>query len=256
MNIISSIFTAARYSPRQLIFSTFLFFITLIFISTNSYAAVGPKGNPHYNKIGFFDMHVCNWPNQPLFFLSLFSTTKYNAIKKIEVFDNHHRLLGQLNLNKYRVDMLKNPTREKHVFINHLAIPKTSGNGWYSSRVYLKDGSVYSAKDYVIIYKMERATGLRPAENETLKTLPTTFRWLPIPGAKYYRIFIKDIWSDKTIYKSEFLTKPELTLPKNILKHDGDYCWRVHARDTNESVLLGDFNHGSLTKCFEFDIKN
>ncbi len=28
------------------------------------------QADPHRNEVGFFDMHVCNWPDQPLFFLA------------------------------------------------------------------------------------------------------------------------------------------------------------------------------------------
>ena len=40
----------------------------LMLVSFNAYAGV----DKHYSKAGFFDIHVCNWPNQPLFFMALF----------------------------------------------------------------------------------------------------------------------------------------------------------------------------------------
>jgi len=36
--------------------------------------------DPHRNEPGFFDMHICNWADRPLFFKSLFSTTHFNKI--------------------------------------------------------------------------------------------------------------------------------------------------------------------------------
>jgi len=228
--------------------------VSILLFTPSSNAQIGRPGNPHYNKAGFFDMHVCNWPNQPLFFLGLFSTTQFNDINKIEIFDNNRHLLGHLDLDKYRIVMLKKPAREKRVFIKHFAIPKSSGNGWYSSKVYLKDGHTVTAKDYVIIYNMHRANGLNPADKTTLNDIPKVFRWNPVPGAKYYQVFINDLWTGKSLYSSDFLTQPSFTTPKNLLKHQGAYCWRVHARNINEDVLMGDFNHGSLTRCYEFDI--
>jgi len=254
MRIANNNFASALTDLRQLFISGLILMLAALILPVDSQADVGTDGNPHYNEIGFFDMHVCNWPDQPLFFLSLFSTTQYDTIRKIEVYDNNQRFIGQLNLDKYRTVMLKNPTREKHVFITYLPIPKTSGDGWYSTKVYLKDGRILGAKDYVIIYKMNRATGLRPAANASLTSIPTTFSWQAVPGAKYYQVFIDDLWSNKSVYSSELLTRPELTIPRNLLKRGGSYCWLVNARDTNEDVLLGDFNHGSLTKCLEFDI--
>lgn len=240
----------------QLLFVRLLMlFVPFFLISKPAIAANVHMGNPHYNKEGFFDMHVCNWPDRPLFFMTLFSTTHFDEIKKIEVFDNNKRLLGQLDLTKYRTVMLEKPKREKRVFLMQIEIPKTCGDGWYSSKVYLKDGEVVTAKDYVIIYKMARATGMQPAPNSILNKIPKTLSWNPIPGAKYYQVFIDDVWNGNRLYSSDLLSKPGLKLPKNLLTPDGTYCWKIHARDINEDVLLGDFNHGSLTKCFEFDIK-
>lgn len=253
--IVANIFLIDSSAPLRSIFLKSLLFVFLIIqLSNTSYAQAPHKENPHYNKLGFFDMHVCNWPNQPLFFLSLFSTTHFNEISKIEVYDNNHHLLGQLSLDKYRIVMLKKPKREKRVFIKHFAIPKTSGNGWYTTKVYMKNGQIATAKDYVIIYKMDIADGLKPVDKITLNNAPKTFSWNPVPGAKYYEVFINDIWTGSSVYSSDFLTKPSFTPPKNLLKPGGAYCWRVHARNVNEDILLGDFNHGSLTKCYEFDI--
>ena len=69
-------------------------------------------------------------------------------------------------------------------------------------------------------------------------------------------MFIRDLWKEKDIYTSELLDKPELLLPKGLLKAGGYYAWRVHARDVNEHALLGDFNNGSLTSHVTFSIRN
>jgi hypothetical protein len=33
--------------------------------------------DPHRNEMGFFDIHVCNWPERPQFLKVLFSTTRF-----------------------------------------------------------------------------------------------------------------------------------------------------------------------------------
>lgn len=77
--------------------------------------------------------------------------------------------------------------------------------------------------------------------------------WLAVPGAAHYQVFIKDLWDDgKIIHSSELVTKPRLTLPPGVIKADGSYAWLVHARDVNNHVLLGDFNHGSLSREVKF----
>ncbi|MDH4190905.1 MAG: hypothetical protein OEW21_11950 [Betaproteobacteria bacterium] len=39
-----------------------------------------------------------------------------------------------------------------------------------------------------------------------------------------------------------------------MLQKDGYCAWRVHARDVNEHVLFGDFNHGSLGPQMKFSV--
>ena len=48
-------------------------------------ALAAKPGDGHYNMAGFFDIHVCNWPERPVFFMPLFSTAGYKDIEKIEV---------------------------------------------------------------------------------------------------------------------------------------------------------------------------
>ena len=120
----------------------------------------------------------------------------------------------------------------------------------------MKNDKVITARDYVVIHKMQRASVIQPLSNSTNISPPDTLSWKPVPGATDYMINIKDLWEGKSVYKSKLLTKPELKIPKNIIKNGGSYCWFIHARDVNENVLLGDFNYGSVTQCFNFDIKD
>lgn len=210
-------------------------------------------GDPHYSSTGFFDIHVCNWPNQPLFFMAVFSTYHFNDISSIEVFTPDNRKLGELDLSKYRLITDKNK-KEKRVFIKQFRMPDNASDGWYYTKVNLKNKSAITAKDYVIIDKLEIARISSPDVNKELATIPKSFNWQKIPGAKYYQVFIHDNWESKLIYSSKLLEKPQLIIPAKLLKKGGLYTIQIHARDTNEHQLLGDFNHGSLTKKIEFSI--
>lgn len=223
----------------QLCFSALLFPLLL---SANSSA--------HYNEIGFFDIHVCNWPDQQLFLLTLFSTYEYKNVKTIEILDDRKRKFAELNLNKFRV--IETEKGKKLAFLNHLKIPAGAGDGWYHATVTMKDGQTYQARDYVILDTLPQANGFQPGDDADI-TLPGKFRWNAVQGAKYYQVFIRDFWDDeKIIFSSELLKEPALEIPEGILEPGGSYGWRVHARDTNEHVLLGDFNHGSLSREIRF----
>jgi len=170
--------------------------------------------------------------------------------------DPDGRLLVQMDLGRYRIVNLKDQ-KEKHVFMNQVDIPEGSKDGVYSARITLSDGTVYTASDHVHIATMDRAGGLRPGNNEETTDPPAELRWDPVPGARYYQVFIKDQWNDgKQIYSSEVLSEPLLTLPQGLLKKGGLYSWFVHSRDVNEDPLLGDFNHGSLSSPVEFSVSD
>jgi hypothetical protein len=212
------------------------------------------NSDPHRNEMGFFDIHVCNWKDRELFFLSLFSSTRFKDIDKIELFMPDGRKLGEIGTKRYRLIQNKRAP-EKRVFISNIDIPANAGNGWYSARVTATNGKVYTAQDYVVIETMQRAKGRVPGQDAEDIPMPKELKWDPIPGAKHYQVFIKDMWDgDKVILESKLLDKPRLELPKGLLKPGGFYTWRVHSRDVNENVILGDFNHGSLTEEYRFTI--
>ncbi len=211
------------------------------------------NSDPHYTDAGFFDIHVCNWPDRPTFFMALFSTVKFDAIKSIEIVTPEKQPLAQLDLSRYRT-IEKKGAPEKRVFINQLAIPPGAGDGWYSARITLGDGSEYNARDFVEISRLGQTSGQLPA-NESEVALPRSLRWDPVPEAGFYQVFIRDLWNDdKLIHTSKLLDRPELVLPQGLIKPGGYYSWIVHARDTNEDPVLGDFNHGSLNKPTTFTV--
>jgi len=208
----------------------------------------------HYNKIGFFDMHVCNWPNKPLFLMPLISTSYYNDIEKVDIFYPDGRQLAEFNLSRFRILESKDaPT--KHVFINQVGMPNDAIDGWYSARITLKNGELHTASDYVVLSKLGRASGQRPGHEQTVVTPPQKLSWDPVPGAGYYQVFIRDQWEDnKLIYTSRLLIKPALPLPPGLIEDGGYYSWLIHARDINENIKLGDFNSGSLSKPVTFSV--
>lgn len=211
-------------------------------------------GDTHYNKIGFFDVHVCNWPNQPLFLMPLVSTAYYDDIEKVDVFYPDGRQLAELDLSRFRTVEPKDAPK-KHVFINQIGLPEDAVEGWYSARITLKNGEAYSASDYVVLSRLDRASGQNPAHEEILPLPPEKLSWIPVPGANFYQVFIRDQWEDnELIYTSKLLPEPVLILPPGLIKHGGYYSWLIHARDINEDIKLGDFNSGSLSTPVTFSV--
>ena len=232
--------------------------LTVALMAPGSHAAPEPAtekaGDPHYSGAGFFDIHVCNWPDRRLFLMSLFSTTRSSEIKQIDVFTPAGELLVELDLNHYRT-LRREKKPDKRVFIKQVDVPPAAADGWYSARITLTDNEVFTAKDYVIIYTLPQAAGQSPANEAVLAEAPARLSWEPVSGARYYEVFIRDLWDDdKLVYASELLNKPEIELPPGVLKKGGTYSWVIHARDTDSHVLLGDFNHGSMTAPATFSV--
>jgi len=228
-------------------------FIALLFFVSARDSQSATSNDPHYSSAGFFDIHVCNWPGRPLFFMTLFSTYRFNDISNIQVFSPDDIMIGELDLSKFRIITDKNK-KEKRVFINQFEIPVNAKNGWYYTKVNFKNNKPIISKDYVIIDNLEITSISTPNLNKELDSIPKSFTWKKVPGAQYYQVFIRDNWDSKLIHKTKLVKKPELQLPDNLLKKGGIYSIQIHARDTNEHQLLGDFNHGSLTKQIEFSI--
>lgn len=245
-------------SPPRRSYTATLFKATiLIFLSATAGAAPKHPGDRHYNDIGFFDIHVCNWPERALFFMPLFSTPRFADIDEIEVTYPTGRRLTSLDLSRYRIIAGEKQQPEKRVFINQLDIPPESPEGWYSARIRLTNGDVYEASDYVVLSKLPRAAGQVPADDQEVPAPPGKLAWEPVAGAGFYQVFIRDQWDDdKLVFTSKLLNKPELDLPKGLIKPGGLYSWTIHARDVNEDVRLGDFNHGSMSKPVSFSVSD
>jgi hypothetical protein len=230
--------------------------VAMLNLAAMNTAQADIQKDTHYSDVGFFDIHVCNWPDRQLFFMPLFSTTRYDDIEKIDVMDPDGRPLVQLDLSRYRVIKQKN-RKEKHAFINQLEVPEASKDGWYTARITLSNGDVHTASDYVRISALGRAGGHRPGHNEETAGPPAELRWDPVPGAGFYQVFIRDQWDDdRLIHTSKLLSEPVLTLPPGLVESGGMYSWIIHSRDVNEDPLLGDFNQGSLSKPVAFSVSD
>ncbi len=205
------------------------------------------QADPHYSAAGFFDLHVCNWPERPPFLMTVFSTFKFDEIERLEIYRPDGIPLGEIPLAQYKVIQLDGKP-EKHAFISHLEIAGTLPEGWYTAVISMRDGTRVRAMDYVIFEMMQRAKNPLPRDQDEHVPIPGALRWDPVPGAAFYQVTVRDMWNDgKTIFQSDLVEQPQVELPQGLLQPDGWYIWRIHARDVNGNILLGDFNHGSLT---------
>ena len=193
-----------------------ILFIGLLFASiTHATEPVSPQlQDPHRNAAGFFDIHVCNWPNRELFFMSLFSTPRYDEVETVEVFFPNGSLLTEISLGNYRTIQRKGKP-DKRVYMNEVDVPPGAPDGWYSTRVTLKNGKRHIARDYVILSALPQAAGQVPAHEAEVQGVPKQLGWEPVPGAGHYQVFIRDLWNEsKLIFSSRLLDEPVLPLPE------------------------------------------
>jgi hypothetical protein len=137
--------------------------------------------------------------------------------------------------------------------MSEIDVPQGSVDGWYTATVRLTDGTEITAKDFVIISPLPRVSKTHPPDGAEDIPLPVKLSWTPVSDDAYYQVFIRDIWNeDKLVYTSKLLDKPVLAVPAGVLQPDGLYSWKVHSRDVNEDVKLGDFNKGSMSRAMTF----
>jgi hypothetical protein len=208
--------------------------------------------DPHYSAAGFFDMHVCNWPDKGVFYMLVFSTVRHAEVQRVEVLDAAGRPVGDMDLNRYR----EHPKQKgKRIYITHLPLLEPARDGWFTARIHLKDGGIVTAGDFLVHTIMAYAGDMQPADQSTLASPPRELKWTPPPGSTHWTVTIRDTWdNDALVHATGTLTQPTLTVPDGVLKPGGAYAWQVHARDNNGNVLLGDFNHGSMSKVNHFQV--
>ena len=209
--------------------------------------------DPHRNQLGFFDVHICNWADQPLFFKSLFSTTKFNDIKAMTLYSPDGRKVTDFDMTKY-MQIKRKGKPEKRVYLTDSDVLSDSHAGWYQLKVKARDGKEYTAKDYVVMNRISRAEVLLPKDGVEDIEIPTELKWKPVPGATHYKVFMRDGFENTRILNSKLLREPQIKLKPGLLKPGGYYLWKVHARDVNENIILGDFNSGSVNKWMEFSV--
>jgi hypothetical protein len=213
--------------------------------------------DPHYTPAGFFDGHVCQWPERPLFFKWIFSSSQYEQLEEITIYSPAGDVLGKFDLSHYR--LVKQPGKsDKRMYLVDTPISENAPDGWYFAMIQTKNGHTYQARDHIEIGPLAMAgAGMLP-ENEAVLTQPLReLSWKEVPGAKYYQVFVHDVWNDeKLIYQSPHVTEPRVTLPNDLIKPGGAYLWRVHSRDMNGDPEYGDFNLGSLSVFVSFSVQD
>ncbi len=198
-------------------------------------------------------MHVCNWPERQPFLKILFSTEKFNDVAAMDVYTPAGEFLVSLNKNRFKKIVGSNK-QEKRVFILDIDVPDGMPGGWYTLRVKTVDGKQYSAKDFVPLIQLGRVTGMQPSSDKSSVSLPLRLSWDKVEGAGFYKVFIRDTWTGESVLKTALVSDNWINVPPGILSPGGDYSWSVHARDTNEHILLGDFHMGSLSKKASFQV--
>ncbi|MFC1589604.1 hypothetical protein ACFL3P_04955 [Pseudomonadota bacterium] len=235
-------------------FLSTMIFLALVPVTPVFAGTADHPGDTHYTDSGFFDIHVCNWPDRAPFYMTLYSTFKFNEIKSVELTNAQGTKFASLDLSKYRIINAENKP-EKRVFINQIVKPDNHVDGWFSAKITLADGTVHVAKDFIEHGLLPIASEIQPEHREQLTDLPESLSWSAIKGAAHYQVFIKDKWNEnKIIFSSKVLDEPRVVLPANLLEYGGSYAWQVHARDVNEDIKLGDFNQGSLSAWQDFTI--
>lgn len=225
----------------------------------SSLAYADKSKDQHYTDAGFFDIHVCNWPDRPPFYLALLSTERFSEVDSVRIEDVDGEHVGDIGFDVVRKIRRRNKP-EKRVFISHFPVPDGVRDGWFEAEIVLQNGERYKAKDYVTHQLLGRAQGHAPGGGVELEDVPTRLSWDAIDGAGYYQVFIRDKWqADKLIHSSKLIKTNYYGvsegLPEGLLQAGGYYAWKVHARDVNEDIKLGDFNLGSQSEWVEFMIQ-
>lgn len=232
-----------------------LFFAALFFIMNAAAQTLGIENtDPHYTEVGFFDIHLCNWPDRPPFYMAVFSSTQYRNIVGVRVYFPDGKPLGELDMTRYQT-VTTSGKPDKRIFITHLPLPDKTIDGWFRATVKTRDGREIPAKDYVVHTLLPIVRETVPADGREAPYPPIELSWTPVPGATHYKVTLRDLWDDdREILASEVLAVPRISMPPGLLRRGGQYAWVIHARDSNGSLLLGDFNHGSLSAPQTFSI--
>ncbi len=232
-----------------------LIILTSIFTQSTLIAEVSRvvDKDPHYNQIGFFDIHLCNWPERPNFFKVLFSSEKYKQIDSMNIYTPDEKLLISLDKQNFKTMKRKNKP-DKRLYMVDIDVPDIASTGWYRIDVKTNTGKVHSAEDYVVMTRLDKVTEMQPSGEDKEFSIPINLQWTPVPGAQFYQVFVRDAWTGKMVYQSKLINTNKIKIPDEKLVPGGYYSWAVHARDTNEHILLGDFHMGSISNKIFFNV--
>jgi len=209
----------------------------------------------HYTDAGFFDIHLCNWPDRAPFFKVLFSTFVPEDVKVITVrFPNGTQMIS-MTLEHY-IEFTRDG-RRKRVFLEEVDAPTQVPDGWYKAEILLNDGRIVSSADKIDTTKglLPIAQDPEPADGADAIPLPLELSWTAVPGASHYQVSIRDLVERRLVYRSDLTSATHITVPDGKLEAGGWYQWLIHARDVNGDPELGDFNLGSQTSYFSFELK-
>lgn len=162
--------------------------------------------DPHKAPLGYWDIHVCNWPDRPPFYLTIFKTEHYDQLQSIEVFTPDGKSVGFFEMEKF-LDFQRNGKQPLRVLLTHMLLPPEEPEGWFTAIITGKDGRRYLVKDYLVMNIMARAENQEPPHESEVE-VPWELNWSPVPGAKHYRVWIRDLWDNgKQIYRSGLLNE-------------------------------------------------
>lgn len=232
-----------------------LIFSLLYLLTSGAYAgSEAPAEDPHQTASGFFDIHVCNWPDRPPFYMALYITEHIEDIKSVIITNANGKKIGELDPARYKIRKHKEKRGQK-VIIDQIPIPDDSVDGWFVAEVHLKNGERHVARDMVLHRLLQLVSGNYPPPGAENIPMPRMLHWHDVDGAYWYKVFIRDMWNDeKLIYSSKLLPFPEHELPDGVLEPGGYYSWKVHSRDTKKDIELGEFNSGSQSRWIQFTV--
>ncbi|UCB55541.1 MAG: hypothetical protein JSW45_03155, partial [Thiotrichales bacterium] len=172
------------------------FILPLVFLIGAVAYAGDPRNpdDPHYTTSGFFDVHICNWPDRAPFYMVLYSTENHQDIQSVDISGANGKLIGKLDLETYRFSENEPGTR---ILISHLPISRDYEDGWFVAKIRMKNGETQTATDLVIHKIMPEISGYQPKDGAEDIPLPDVLTWDDTFGAYWYRVWIRDNWNDR-----------------------------------------------------------
>jgi len=123
-----------------------LFILTLMIAAGSGYAENAEHpGDSHYNDVGFFDIHLCNWPDRAPFYLAVFSTRQFNDLKSVDLLNARGEQFASLDLSKYKVSHT-NDKAEKRIYMSQIQRTANYVDGWFSAKISIAEQDAHTEK--------------------------------------------------------------------------------------------------------------